>query len=189
MKIEDLQAIIEGLLFVSGDIGLTVKQLADILEIEEETVKDALLSLQHLYDDQERGLQIIELAGGFRLSTRKEHSFYFKKLATSPISSSLSQAALETLTIIAYRQPLTRLEIEDIRGVKSDSAIQTLTSKLLIKEVGRESGAGRPILYGTTTFFLDHFGLNSLDELPPLPEDIDGQLAEEEVDLFFENFE
>src|SRR5699024_7081649 len=111
---------------------------------------------------------------------------YLKKLAMSPIHSSLSQAALEILAIIAYRQPITRLDIEDIRGVRSDRALQTLMSKLLIKPVGRKPGVGRPILYGTTPLFLDHFGLNSLADLPPLQEEFDEQLLQEETDLFLQ---
>lgn len=189
LKVEELHAAIEGLLFVMGDEGITSQQLADVLEIEVETVDDALLSLQLLCEEQQRGLQIIEVAGGYRLTTRPEHSPYFKKLATSPIHSGLSQAALETLAIVAYRQPITRMDIEEIRGVKSEKAIQSLTSKLLIKEIGRAPGAGRPILYGTTTFFLDHFGLKSLEELPPLPEVLDEQSLEDEADLFFKKFE
>lgn len=189
VKLEELHAAIEGLLFVIGDEGITVEQLAEVLDVEVETVYDALLSLQQLCNEQQRGLQIIEVAGGYRLTTRPEHSPYFKKLATSPIHSGLSQAALETLAIVAYRQPITRMEIDDIRGVKSEKAIQSLTSKLLIKEVGRAPGAGRPILYGTTPFFLDHFGLKSLEELPPLPEEIDVESLEDEADLFFKKFE
>ncbi len=189
VKLEELHAAIEGLLFVVGDEGITVEQLAAVLEMEAESVKEALGSLQRICEEQKRGIQIIEVAGGYRLTTRPEHSSFFKKLATSPIHSGLSQAALETLAIVAYRQPITRMEIEDIRGVKSEKAIQSLTSKLLMKEVGRAPGAGRPILYGTTPFFLDHFGLKSIDELPPLPEDIDEQSLEGEADLFFNKFE
>ncbi|MFC0472977.1 SMC-Scp complex subunit ScpB [Halalkalibacter kiskunsagensis] len=189
MTIQELQATIEGLLFVVGDEGMTVADISTVIEMEEETVQEALHSLRMLYNDQKRGLQIVEMAGAYRLTTRPEHAPYFKKLASSPLHSSLSQAALETLAIVAYRQPITRMEIDDIRGVKSDRAIHTLSSKLLIKEVGRAKGPGRPILYGTTTFFLDHFGLNSLDELPPLPENIDESSLEDEADLFFKKFE
>ncbi|MCM3762922.1 SMC-Scp complex subunit ScpB [Alkalihalobacillus oceani] len=189
MKLEDIQSIMEGLLFVIGDEGLSIEQLADIIELEPETVKEALFALQMKYEEQKRGLQIIEVAGGYRFTTKPEHAGYIKKLAASPLHSGLSQAALETLAIIAYRQPLTRMEIEDVRGVKSEKAIQTLSSKLLIKEVGRAPGAGRPILYGTTAFFLDHFGLNGLEDLPPLPEDVEEQEIAEEADLFFKKFE
>ncbi|ARK30226.1 SMC-Scp complex subunit ScpB [Halalkalibacter krulwichiae] len=189
MTIQELQATIEGLLFVVGDEGMTIPAMADVIEVETDTISEAIYSLQLLFKEQQRGLQIVEVAGAYRLTTLPEHAPYFKKLATSPLHSGLSQAALETLAIVAYRQPITRMEIEDIRGVKSDRSIQTLTSKLLIKEVGRATGPGRPILYGTTTFFLDHFGLKSLDELPPLPDNIDESSFEEETDLFFQKFE
>ncbi|GAE25647.1 segregation and condensation protein B [Halalkalibacter wakoensis JCM 9140] len=189
MTLEEIFATIEGLLFVVGDEGMTIEDMATVLELERETVHEAMLSLQLQYQDQKRGLQIVEMAGAFRLTTRPEHAPYFKKLAVSPLHSSLSQAALETLAIVAYRQPITRMEIDDIRGVKSDRAIYTLSTKLLIKEVDRAPGPGRPILYGTTTFFLDHFGLNTLDELPPLPENIDENALEDEADLFFKKFE
>ncbi|MDT8860090.1 SMC-Scp complex subunit ScpB [Alkalihalobacillus sp. MEB130] len=189
MTIQELQAAMEGLLFVVGDEGLTGEDIASVLDIDVETIHDAISSLQVLYKEQQRGLQIVEMAGAFRLTTRPEHAPYFKKLAASPLHSGLSQAALETLAIVAYRQPITRMEIDEIRGVKSDRAIHNLSSKLLIKEVDRAPGPGRPILYGTTKFFLDHFGLNSLTELPPLPENVDEQSLEDEADLFFRKFE
>ncbi|WP_227936108.1 SMC-Scp complex subunit ScpB [Alkalihalobacillus deserti] len=189
MTVQELQATIEGLLFVAGDEGLTPADLATIVEIEPETISDVIYSLQLLFKEQQRGLQIVEVAGAFRLTTKPEHAPYFKKMAASPLHSSLSQAALETLAIIAYRQPITRMEIDEIRGVKSDRAIHSLSSKLLIKEVDRAPGPGRPILYGTTKFFLDHFGLKDLEELPPLPENIDESSLEDEADLFFKKFE
>ena len=161
LTINEMQAVIEGLLFIIGDEGMTLEQLAEIVEIDVKTVYDALLNFSTIIKNNNRGLQMIEVAGAFRLTTRPEHTDYFKKLAISPIHSGLSQAALETLAIVAYRQPITRMEIDDISGVKSEKAIQSLTSKLLIKEVGRAPGAGRPILYGTTTFFFDHFGLKA----------------------------
>jgi len=189
VTIQELQATIEGLLFVVGDEGMTIAEMANVLEMEPETIAEVVYSLQLLFTEQKRGLQIVEVAGAFRFTTRPEHAPYFKKLATSPLNSSLSQAALETLAIIAYRQPITRMEIDEIRGVKSDRSIQSLAVKLLIKETGRAPGPGRPILYGTTKFFLDHFGLKNLKELPPLPDGIDEDSIEDEADLFFKNFE
>jgi segregation and condensation protein B len=183
-----IKAIIEGLLFVTGDDGMTYEQLAEVIELEVDTIKDVVNDLEATYKEQERGLQIVEVGGAFRFQTKPEHASYIKKLATSPLHSGLSQAALETLAIVAYRQPITRADIDDIRGVKSERALHSLTSKLLIKEVGRVAGTGRPILYGTTTQFLDHFGLKHLDELPPLPEDLEDDM-EEEADLFFKNME
>ncbi|MCK0472191.1 SMC-Scp complex subunit ScpB [Halalkalibacter sp. APA_J-10(15)] len=189
MIFRELQAVIEGLLLVVGDEGITIKQLAEVLELDTTVAAEAVTSLQFKYEDEKKGIQIVEVAGAFRMATRAEHAPYFKRLATSPIQSQLSQAALETLAIIAYKQPITRMEVEDVRGVKSEKALQSLTAKLLIKEVGRAQGTGRPILYGTTSFFLDHFGLKSLEELPPLPDEVDDGSLEDEADLFLQQFE
>lgn len=184
----EMKAIIEGLLFISGEEGIDTKQIADVLQIDVIWVKDLLTELSEEYNNEARGMQIIELAGVYQFTTKQEHAIYFKRLINSPSSVTLSQAALETLAIVAYRQPITRAEIEEIRGVKSERPINTLSSKLLIKEVGRVEGTGRAILYGTTRDFLDHFGLKSLEELPPLPEkDIDTSI--EEADLFFQRFQ
>jgi segregation and condensation protein B len=189
MEMNEYKAIVEGLLFAAGDEGLSLQQIAAVLEIEEEQAQAIIHMLKEEYEQQKRGIQLIELAGVFQLATKKEHAPYLKKLVESPSSASLSQAALETLAIIAYRQPITRAEIEEIRGVKSDKPIQTLIAKALIKEVGRAEGTGRPILYGTTKEFLDYFGLKTLEELPPLPELQGDDEAEKEADLFFEKFE
>jgi segregation and condensation protein B len=132
---------------------------------------------------------VIQLAGTYQLGTKKENSPYLKKLVESPHTSTLSQAALEALAIIAYKQPITRAEIEEIRGVKTERPLQTLAGKALIKEIGRAEGTGRAILYGTTKEFLDYFGLRSLEELPPLPEKVDEEFVQEEADLFFEKFQ
>jgi segregation and condensation protein B len=189
MEMNEYKAIVEGLLFAAGDEGLSLQQIATVLEMEEEQARSIIHMLKDEYEQQKRGIQLIELAGVFQLTTKKEHAPYLKKLVESPGSTSLSQAALETLAIIAYRQPITRAEIEEIRGVKSDKPIQTLIAKALIKEVGRAEGTGRPILYGTTKEFLDYFGLKTLEELPPLPELQEDDEIEKEADLFFEKFE
>ncbi|TSB46847.1 SMC-Scp complex subunit ScpB [Alkalicoccobacillus porphyridii] len=186
MKLEELHAAIEGLLFVTGDEGLSHKQLAEVLELEEHDIKEAVHFLKQNFQTQKRGLQVIETAGILKLATLPEHTDYFKKLAASPIHSGLSRAALETLAIIAYKQPITRLDIDEVRGVKSEKSLQSLISKLLVTDVGRVAGTGRAILYGTTSYFLDHFGLKSLDELPPLPDHGDHGELEDEADLFFE---
>jgi segregation and condensation protein B len=188
MNINNWKATIEGILFVVGDEGITIKQLATVLELHKNTVSDIIDEMKLEYEKESRGLQIIELAGAFQLATKKEHAPFFKKLMESPTNSSLSQAALETLAIIAYRQPITRVEIEEIRGVKTERPIQTLVSKLLVKEIGRAEGTGRAILYGTTKEFLDCFGLKSIEELPQLPENTDEESVQEEADLFFEKF-
>jgi len=158
--------IIEGLLFAAGDEGLDARQLAEVLDISAAAARELVESLRVGLKEAGRGVQIVELAGAYQMTTVPEHAPYFEKLAESPSRSSLSQASLETLSIIAYRQPITRVEIEEIRGVKCDRALQTLAAKELIEETGRAEAVGRPILYGTTKAFLDYFGLSSLDDLP-----------------------
>lgn len=181
-------SIVEALLFASGDEGLSLKQLAMVLELEEQEVVDIMTELAENYKQKDRGIELVEVAGHYQLTTKKEHAMYLKKLVESPGNGSLSQAALETLAIVAYKQPITRAEIEEIRGVKTERPIQTLVSKILIKEVGRAEGTGRAILYGTTKEFLEYFGLKSIEELPPLPEKADNEFEQEEADLFFEKF-
>lgn len=189
ISLDELKGIIEGLLFVAGEDGLTEEQLANILKVERETVQDVLRDLEVDLTEMNRGMQLIEMAGAYQLTTKPEHALYFQQLVEAPGHTGLSQAALETLAIVAYKQPITRVEIEEIRGVKTEKAIQTLTAKLLIKDVGRAEGSGRAILYGTTKEFLDYFGLKSLKELPPLPDQVDEGFLEEDADLFFKKFE
>ena len=182
------KAIVEALLFASGDEGLSLKQLTVVLELGEPEVIEIIGELSKSYKEEERGIELDEVAGHYQLTTKKEHAIYLKKLVETPVNASLSQAALETLAIIAYRQPITRTEIEEIRGVKTERPIQTLLTKILIKEVGRAEGTGRAILYGTTKEFLEHFGLKSIEELPPLPDKSAVEYEQEEADLFFEKF-
>lgn len=185
----DWKAIVESLLFAAGDEGLTIKQLMHVLDMEQLEVEQLVDELVKNYrKDKTRGISIIEIAGTYQFATKKEHSEYLKKLVESPHASTLSQAALETLAIIAYKQPITRAEIEEIRGVKTERPLHTLSAKALVKEVGRAEGAGRAILYGTTKEFLDHFGLKNLGELPPLTEK-EEEFNQEEADLFFESFQ
>lgn len=185
VEFSKLKAVTEGLLFASGDEGITVKQLSKILEITETTVDHILKELQFDYENTDRGMMMIKSNQSFLLTTKPEHAAYYKKLLETPHTTKMSQAALETLAIIAYKQPITRTEIEEIRGVKSDRPVQTLLSRLLIEEAGRRDGPGRPILFVTSKEFLTYFGLTSLDELPPLPEDLDEKDLQKEADLFF----
>jgi segregation and condensation protein B len=181
-----MKSVIEGLLFASGDEGLDAKQLAEVLEMDPHLVSDLVLELSDELKRAGRGIQIVEVAGAFQITTLAEHAPYFERLAYSPARSSLSQAALETLSIIAYKQPITRVEIEEIRGVKSDRALHTLGGKGLIEETGRAEAVGRPILYGTTKQFLDYFGLGSLQELPE-SSSLQGEFdLEEETKLLFD---
>ncbi len=187
-KIEQ-KAIIEGLLFVVGDEGLESKQAADILQIEVDEAEALIQEMKEEYQTEARGIEIVEIAGGYQFTTKAKHISYYERFVESPTTSSLSQAALETLAIIAYKQPITRAEIEDIRGVKTEKPLQTLSSKQLVKEVGRAEGTGRAILYGTTRDFLEYFGLRALEDLPNLPEQLGEESIEAEADLFFENFQ
>lgn len=190
MELINWKGIVESLLFAAGDEGLSLKQIALVLEVDEIQAESIIKELVEDYSNSSRGITIVELAGTFQLATKKENSDYLKKLVISPSSSGLSQAALETLAIIAYKQPITRAEIEEIRGVKTERPLQTLTAKALIKEVGRAEGTGRAYLYGTTKEFLDYFGLKKIEELPPLPEKMDDdEFIQEDADLFFGKFQ
>lgn len=190
MEIIKWNSIVESLLFTAGDEGLSLKQIAEVIEEEEHLVKDIIENLKMEYErDPQRGVTIVQLAGTYQLVTKKENAIYLKRLIDSPSTATLSQAALETLAIIAYKQPITRAEIEEIRGVKTERPLHTLISKMLIKEVGRAEGTGRAYLYGTTNEFLDYFGLRSIKELPPLPDKVNEEFVQEEADLFFERFQ
>ncbi|WP_139378393.1 SMC-Scp complex subunit ScpB [Mesobacillus jeotgali] len=190
MEIVKWKGILESLLFAAGDEGLSMKQITSVLDIDDIQANEIINQLQHDYDqDEHRGITIVQLAGVYQLATKKEHAVYLKKLVESPGTAHLSQAALETLAIVAYKQPITRIEIEEIRGVKTERPLHTLSSRALIKEVGRAEGTGRAILYGTTKEFLDYFGLKNINELPPLPENIEEDDLQDDADLFFEKFQ
>jgi segregation and condensation protein B len=165
------KAVLEGLLFVVGEDGLTIDQIKDVLEIDEENVKSLLMELKKDYEDESRGLRIDFLGDRFKLTTKFEHKSYYQKLIENPETNFLSQAALETLAIIAYNEPITRVQVDAIRGVGSTSIIRKLVAKGFIKESGRSDIPGRPILYETTNEFLDYFGLSTIDDLPNI-EDI-----------------
>ena len=184
MELVNWTGILESLLFAAGDEGLTLKQITTVMEIPDIKAEEMIQSLKEEYKNNNRGITLIEIAGTYQLATKKEHAVYLKRLVESPNHATLSQAALETLTIIAYKQPITRIEVEEVRGVKTERPIHTLVAKGLIQEVGRVEGPGRAILYGTTKEFLDYFGLKDLKELPELPESDEKDLSNE-ADLFF----
>jgi len=179
------EAILEGLLFVVGDDGLTLSQVQDILEVNCEEAKELVSLLRKTYEEDNRGITINFLGDTLKLTTKKEHKDYYEKLLENPDTNILSQAALETLAIIAYNEPITRVEIDDLRGVSTSHIVRKLAAKGLIKEVGKSDLPGRPILYKTTSDFLDYFGLASKDELPKL-EDISIE-EDKETDLFMTN--
>ena len=161
------KSIIEAMLFVSGD-PLTLRDIAINLEATPQYVEEVLNEMMSDYESEERGRKLILINGAYQLVTKSEYSDYIQKLLKKNKRQSLSQASLESLAIVAYKQPITRIDIDEIRGVKSESAIQKLIEKELIKEVGRLEVPGRPILYGTTEEFLRQFGLGDLKELPSL---------------------
>ncbi|MHB1684444.1 MAG: SMC-Scp complex subunit ScpB [Bacilli bacterium] len=167
-----LQAL-EGLLFAAGTEGLTDRQIAAVFDIDEALVKQMCLDLRDLQIREGRGFHIEQIADAWQLMTALELTPYLRQLALVPPPSALSQAALETLAIIAYRQPVTRAQIEDIRGVKSEKALGTLVARGLAQEIARAESPGRPFLYGTTADFLDYFGLGSARDLPPLEQQDD----------------
>lgn len=174
------KAVLEGLLFVVGEDGLTLEQISDVLEIDEEASKSLIMELKKDYEDENRGLRIDFLGNRFKLTTKFEHKKYYQKLIENPETNTLSQAALETLAIIAYNEPITRIQVDAIRGVGSVNIIRKLVAKGFIKESGRSELPGRPILYETTNEFLDYFGLSSTEDLPDITEFV--QEAVDEVD-------
>lgn len=158
--------IVEAILFAS-DAPLTAADIARADEsLDEDMVEAAIQELRAEYDRGEHAVQIFEIASGYQLLTRPEYARYLERFATVPQPSRLSAAALEALAIIAYRQPIGRAEVEEIRGVASSGVLRTLQDRALIDVAGRGEGLGRPLLYGTTPRFLEHFGFRSLDDLP-----------------------
>lgn len=181
------EATIEALLFVAGDEGLSLEEAASLLESTTQEVYAALMKLQQKYKSKDSGLTLLEVGNRFELATKKDYSTVIKKYAASPYATNLSQAALETLAIVAYKQPITRMEIDEIRGVQSSGSLQKLVLRGLVQEKGRVETPGRPILYGTTEYFMDYFGLKELGDLPDISE-LGVENEEKETDLFFERF-
>jgi segregation and condensation protein B len=184
----NLNATIEGLLFVAGDEGLSLDQLDELLPENPATISHALTRLkQDLQADHQRGLVLLQFGEHFKLATKKELAPVIKQYFSAPLSTNLGQATLETLAIIAYQQPVTRVDIDEIRGVQSSGAIQKLVLRQLVEAKGRKEAPGRPILYGTSDFFLDYFELKDLTQLPPLPEP--EELAAPETNDLFATFQ
>jgi segregation and condensation protein B len=166
-SIAEIVSMVEALVFVS-DEPITVKTLSEVLEEDKETIEAAVEELKEEYDSREGGLQLREIAGGWQISTRTEYHEEIRKFLKTRPSAKLSLAALETLAVIAYKQPVTVPEILEIRGVQSASAIKTLLDKKLITAKGRKETVGRPMMYGTSKDFLLQFGLKDLSELPSI---------------------
>lgn len=165
-----LKGILEALLFVTPDPIPVTRFLALLGAVTKQEVDQALASLSHDYEQEGRGLQLAEVAGGYRIVTKAEFAPWLKRLEKVKAPSKLSRSALESLAIIAYKQPIVRGEVEQIRGVETSGVIRTLLERKLVRIVGRKEEPGRPIMYGTTKVFLEHFGLRDLSQLPPLRE-------------------
>lgn len=162
-----MMAIIENILFVSGE-AVGINEIAKVLDISRANAIKIMDKMISCFDFERRGLQVMQINDKYQLATRPQYVNYIHRFVEPRQRERLSQASLETLAIIAYRQPVTRMDIEYIRGVKCDNVLNTLLDKGLIKEMDRLDAPGRPILYGTTDLFLKHFGLSSIEELPPL---------------------
>lgn len=160
--------VLEGILFVVGDEGITLELLCNILDKNETEVKSLLTSLKKNYESEDRGLRISYLGDAFKLTTKPEHKMYYEKLASKPETNTLSAAALETLAIIAYNGPITRVEIDELRGVSTTFVLRKLLAKDLIKVSGKSELPGKPNLYTVTNNFLDYFGLATIDDLPKI---------------------
>ena len=166
----ELTAVLEALLFVSGE-PVPVARLASVIAtVSKAEVEQALKNLKAQLDQEGRGIQLVQVAGGYRLVTKADCAPWLKRLDKAKAAQKLSRSALESLAIIAYKQPLVRAEIEEIRGVETSGVLRTLLERKLVRIVGRKEVPGRPIMYGTTKFFLEHFGLQDLSQLPPLRE-------------------
>jgi len=164
-----LKAVIEGIIFVFGEEGVSLKQLSDAISIEEEHIKGLLNEMIQEYQDEHHGYELMCANNLYKFISKADIHDYVQRIISLTKSRQLSQSALETLAIIAYKQPITRTEIEEIRGVGCDMMLKKLQAQDLVREIGRSESVGRPILYEVTDEFLDLFKLMSLNELPNLP--------------------
>lgn len=182
---EELKGIIEAILFTMGE-SVPLEKLAGVLELDKEKAKAIITQMMSDYEKENHGIQIIELDGAYQMCTKKQMYEYLIKIARQPKKQVLTDVLLETLSIIAYKQPVTRMEIEKIRGVSSGHAVNKLVEYNLVCEIGRLDVPGRPLLFGTTEEFLRSFGVNSIEELPqPEPEQVEEfrHEAEEELEI------
>lgn len=178
MEQDKLEAIIEAILFTMGD-SVEVDKIAVAIEQDIKTTKKIIRDMMVKYEDENRGIQILELEDSYQLCTKKDYYEYLIRVAKQPKKYVLTDVLLETMAIVAYKQPVTRLEIEQIRGVKSDHPINKLLEYGLIQELGRLDAPGRPIVFGTTEEFLRNFGVSSVSELPTISPDRLAEIQEE----------
>lgn len=183
MSVKEMEAIVEAILFTMGE-SVEVSRIAKVIEQDTKTTKKIIRNLKDKYEEEDRGIRIIELEDSFQMCTKKEMYEYLIQIAKQPRRYVLTDVVLETLSIIAYKQPITKIEIERIRGVKSDHAVNKLIEYNLVAEVGRMDTPGRPILFGTTEEFLRRFSVQSVDELPGIaPEKVEDFKAEAEDEI------
>ena len=176
------KAALEGLLFVVGDDGLTISGIMEILEIDHDEAVALINELKSDYEKIDRGIRIHFLGNTFKLTTKNEHKKYYQRLLVNEENNHLSNSALETLAIVAYNEPITRVEVDEIRGVQTGQLIRKLVAKGLLKECGRSEMAGHPILYKTTSEFLDYFGLSTIDDLPKIEKQ--ENIESDNIDLY-----
>jgi len=177
----NLLGVLEGILFAVGDEGITLKVMTNVLGVSEEETKALLMELKKRYEGDEYGVRISYLGDAFKLTTKKEHKEYYQRLLGNPESQSLSESSLEVLAIVAYNQPITRIKIDEMRGVACGQTVRKLCARGLLKIVGKSNIPGKPNLYGTTKEFLDYFGLSTIEDLPKIELE---QEENEETELF-----
>lgn len=170
MRLSELESVVEALLFIAGD-AVPLASIAQTIELDKATAKAVVQSVADKYEQEKRGIRIVEINGAYQMCTAAECFEYIRNMYKSPQRRGLTQALLETLAIVAYKQPITKAQIEEIRGVNADHAINKLLEKRLICETGRMDTPGRPVLFGTSSEFLRYFGFKNIGELPPLKED------------------
>ena len=178
----NFKAVVEGLLFVSGEEGLSLDEISNIIEKDKDETSKIIKELYNDYQNDSRGMNIEFLGNRFKFTTKAQHKEYYKKLIKEEENSTLSQSSLETLAIIAYNGPITRIDVDEIRGVNSSYVIRKLLLKGLIEETGKSDSPGRPNLYNVTSRFLDYFGLGNINELPKI--EIKDTTESDESDLF-----
>ena len=175
-------AIIEGLLFVSGEDGLSIEEICSITEKDKDEVSNIIKNIFNHYNNIEHGIQLEFLGNKFKFTTKETHKEFYKKLAVNETNTSLSQSSLETLAIIAYNGPITRIDIDEIRGVNSSYVVRKLLLKGLIEETGKSDSPGKPKIYNVTSKFLDYFGLGTINDLPKI--NVEQQENNDDTDLF-----
>lgn len=180
MRMSELEAVVESLLFISGE-AVPLETMAKTIDLDNGTTRAIILELQEKYETEKRGMRIIEVGDAFQMATAPDCFQYIRNMYQSPVKKGLSQAVLETLAIIAYKQPVTRSIIEDIRGVSAGHTINKLIEKELVCEVGRDNTPGKPILLGTTQEFLRYFGFQNMEQLPKLPDKTEQDLDKDEI--------